>query len=125
MLCVNDGVLLSLYICTEFLCIWLGLCRISEGQSDQLEQAAEAVDQTDLQEQGLSSPENLVEREDPLGSVNGQTEVDNKENNNGHSAAEPPPLRYRNRLSFLLRYSFFCFMTKFCTQSTLLLHSLQ
>ncbi|XP_036425010.1 ensconsin isoform X9 [Colossoma macropomum] len=67
-------------------------CEYKGEQSVQLEQSVEVEDQIDIEEQGLSSQESPVEREDPLGSVNGQNEADNKENNNGPSAAEPPAI---------------------------------
>ncbi|XP_072520225.1 uncharacterized protein map7d3 isoform X5 [Salminus brasiliensis] len=62
-------------------------------QSGKLEEAAdeaaeeEEEDQKDIQEEDMSSQEGPEEREEPLGSVNGQTEVENKENNDT-SAAE-------------------------------------
>ncbi|KAL7863233.1 hypothetical protein SRHO_G00122170 [Serrasalmus rhombeus] len=67
-------------------------CENKGEQFVQLEQSVEVEDQIDIQEQGLSSQESPVEQEDPLDSVNGQNEADNKENNNGPSAAEPPAI---------------------------------
>ncbi|XP_017562581.1 ensconsin isoform X11 [Pygocentrus nattereri] len=67
-------------------------CENKGEQFVQLEQSFEVEDQIDIQEQGLSSQESPVEQEDPLDSVNGQNEADNKENNNGPSAAEPPAI---------------------------------
>ncbi|XP_049340200.1 ensconsin isoform X3 [Astyanax mexicanus] len=58
-------------------------------QSVKLDNAAEEEDQKDTQEEDASSQEGPEEREEPLGSVNGQAELENKENNNGSSAAEP------------------------------------
>uniref|UniRef100_A0A3B4E669 MAP7 domain containing 3 n=1 Tax=Pygocentrus nattereri TaxID=42514 RepID=A0A3B4E669_PYGNA len=63
-------------------------CENKGEQFVQLEQSFEVEDQIDIQEQGLSSQESPVEQEDPLDSVNGQNEADNKENNNGPSAAD-------------------------------------
>lgn len=54
------------------------------------EQSAE-VNQTDVQEQGMSSEEGQLELE--------QTKVDDKENNNGLNAAQPTGIRYRKHLS--------------------------
>lgn len=46
---------------------------------------------------GLSSGEPVVRREEPLGSVNGKPETDDKENNNGISTDETQAVRYNFR----------------------------
>lgn len=43
---------------------------------------------------GLSSGEPVEQREEPLGSVNGNPETDNKENNNGIDTDETQAMRY-------------------------------
>ncbi|XP_035525386.1 ensconsin-like isoform X10 [Morone saxatilis] len=55
----------------------------SEGQMDDMTMEG------DTDECGLSSGEPVEQREEPLGSVNGKPETDNKENNNGISTDEP------------------------------------
>ncbi|MCJ8734072.1 hypothetical protein PDJAM_G00231240 [Pangasius djambal] len=64
-------------------------CETKEDQSVPSEQKTEVVNQSDIQEQGMSSEEGQLESEEPLDSVNEQTKVDDKENNNGLSAAQP------------------------------------
>ncbi|XP_051277056.1 ensconsin isoform X10 [Dicentrarchus labrax] len=54
----------------------------SEGQMDDMTMEG------DTDECGLSSGEPVEQREEPLGSVNGKQETDNKENNNGISTDE-------------------------------------
>lgn len=49
--------------------------------------------EADTEECSLSSGD-LVEREEPLGSVNGKPETDDKENNNGISTDEIQAVRY-------------------------------
>lgn len=51
------------------------------------EQNSEVVGQFDMQKQGVSSEEGQLEFN--------QTKVDDKENNNGLSAAQPTGIRYR------------------------------
>lgn len=46
----------------------------------------------------MSSEEGRLESEEPLDGVNEQTKVDDKENNNGLSAAQPTAIRYRKQL---------------------------
>ncbi|XP_017330206.1 MAP7 domain-containing protein 2 isoform X10 [Ictalurus punctatus] len=60
-----------------------------ETKEDQSEQNTEVINQADIQEQGMSSEEGRLESEEPLDGVNEQTKVDDKENNNGLSAAQP------------------------------------
>lgn len=60
-----------------------------ETKEDQSEQNTEVINQADIQDQGMSSEEGQLESEEPLDGVNGQTKVDDKENNNGLSAAQP------------------------------------
>lgn len=67
---------------------------ISEDQSVPSE---DNINQSDIQEQGMTSEEGQLESE-PLNSVNGQSKVDDKENNNDVSAAQPTANRYRNCL---------------------------
>lgn len=50
--------------------------------------------EADTDECGLSSGEPVEQREDPLGSVNGKPETDDKENNNGMSTDEIQAVRY-------------------------------
>ncbi|XP_034161508.2 ensconsin isoform X9 [Pangasianodon hypophthalmus] len=64
-------------------------CETKEDQSVPSDQKTEVVNQSDIQEQGMSSEEGQLESEEPLDSVNEQTKVDDKENNNGFSAAQP------------------------------------
>ncbi|XP_068571144.1 ensconsin isoform X1 [Cebidichthys violaceus] len=51
-------------------------------------QSDEIAEEDDKDECGLSSGEPEAQREEPLGSVNGKPETDDKENNNGISTAE-------------------------------------
>lgn len=50
--------------------------------------------EADVDECGLSSGEPVEQREEPLGSVNGNPETDNKENNNGIDTDETQAMRY-------------------------------
>lgn len=59
------------------------------------EQNTEVINQSDIQDRGMSSEEGQLESEEPLDSMNEQTKVDDKENNNGLSAAQPTAIRYR------------------------------
>ncbi|XP_031718544.1 MAP7 domain-containing protein 2 isoform X7 [Anarrhichthys ocellatus] len=51
-------------------------------------QSDDIAEEDDKDESGLSSGEPEAQREEPLGSVNGKPEMDDKENNNGISTAE-------------------------------------
>lgn len=51
----------------------------------------------DKDESSLSFGEPVAQREEPLGSVNGKPETDDKENNNGISTDEPQAVRYDKR----------------------------
>lgn len=62
------------------------------GQSDGM-----AMEDDDKDECGLSSGEPEARREEPLGSVNGEQEAHDKENNNGRSTAESQAVRYDER----------------------------
>ena len=57
--------------------------------------------EADVDDCGLCSGEPVAQREEPLGSVNGKPETDDKENNNGISTDETQAVRYddhhRNR----------------------------
>lgn len=53
--------------------------------------------ETERDECVQSSGEAVAEREEPLGSVNGKAETDDKENSNGVSADEPQAVRYEHR----------------------------
>ncbi|KAK1804052.1 hypothetical protein P4O66_020099 [Electrophorus voltai] len=61
-------------------------CETKEHQS---EQTAEPVDQSEALDRGTPSEEGLTEREEPLGSVNGQSESAGTEQS-GPGAAQPP-----------------------------------
>lgn len=50
--------------------------------------------EADAEECGLSAGEPGEQREEPLGSVNGKPETDDKENNNGMSTDEIQAVRY-------------------------------
>lgn len=50
-----------------------------------------------IDEFGLSSGEAVPQREEPLGSVNGKPETDDKENNNGTNTDETQAVRYDYR----------------------------
>ncbi|XP_058253083.1 MAP7 domain-containing protein 2 isoform X11 [Hemibagrus wyckioides] len=64
-------------------------CETKEDQSVPSEDNIDQPDiQSDIQEQGMTSEEGQLESE-PLNSVNGQSKVDDKENNNDVSAAQP------------------------------------
>lgn len=52
--------------------------------------------EADGDECGLSSGEPVEQREEPLGSVNGNPETDNKENNNGIDTDETQAMRYNH-----------------------------
>ncbi|XP_060783783.1 ensconsin isoform X8 [Neoarius graeffei] len=60
-----------------------------ETKEDQSEQSAEVINQSDIQNRGMSSEEGQLESEEPLDRMNEQTKVDDKENNNGLGAAQP------------------------------------
>lgn len=67
------------------------VCFISLDIAGQIDdETAEA----DGDECGLSSGEPVEQREEPLGSVNGNPETDNKENNNGIDTDETQAMRY-------------------------------
>ncbi|XP_030001530.1 ensconsin isoform X6 [Sphaeramia orbicularis] len=53
---------------------------------------------TETDEGGLSSGEPIAQREEPLGSVNGKPETDDKENNNGVSTDETQAVSPKGRL---------------------------
>lgn len=53
--------------------------------------------EADGDECGLSSGDPLAQREEPLSSVNGKPETDDKENNNGISTDETQAVRYDYR----------------------------
>ncbi|XP_044060380.1 MAP7 domain-containing protein 2 isoform X14 [Siniperca chuatsi] len=56
--------------------------------SETMSQADDTTMEADTDECGLSSGELMEQREEPLGSVNGKPETDDKENNNGISTDE-------------------------------------
>lgn len=56
--------------------------------SETASQADDVAGEVDADDCGLSSGEPVEQREEPLGSVNGKPETDNKENNNGISTEE-------------------------------------
>lgn len=53
--------------------------------------------EADTDDCGLSSGELVEQRDEPLGSVNGKPETDDKENNNGISTDETQAVRYEYR----------------------------
>lgn len=57
-----------------------------------LEQNTEDIIQSDCQKQGMSLDEGPLKSE-PLNSMNEQSKVDDKENNNGLGAAQPTAIR--------------------------------
>ncbi|KAK3535847.1 hypothetical protein QTP70_021063, partial [Hemibagrus guttatus] len=63
-------------------------CETKEDQSVLSEDNKEVIDQSDIQEEGMTSEEGQLESE-PLNSVNEHRKVDDKENNNDLSAAQP------------------------------------
>lgn len=69
-------------------------CRISEDQPVPSELDAEVTDLSDNQEKDTSL-EGQLKSQEPLDGVNEQTKVDDKENNNGLSAAQPTAIRCR------------------------------
>ncbi|XP_076877324.1 LOW QUALITY PROTEIN: uncharacterized protein map7d3 [Brachyhypopomus gauderio] len=64
-------------------------CETTEHQSLQSEQAEEAEDQSEALDRGVSSEEGVVEREEPLGSVNGRSESDGAQESDPGAAQLP------------------------------------
>lgn len=58
---------------------------------------ADYATEADRDDCGLSSGEPVPQREEPLGSVNGKAETDDKENKNGMSTDETQAVRYDYR----------------------------
>ncbi|XP_046705030.1 ensconsin isoform X21 [Silurus meridionalis] len=64
-------------------------CETTEDQFVASEQETEFVNQSDIQERAMSSEEAQLKSDETLDNMNEQAKVDDKENNNGLSAAQP------------------------------------
>ncbi|XP_051514728.1 MAP7 domain-containing protein 2-like isoform X14 [Myxocyprinus asiaticus] len=64
-------------------------CENKENQAVESDQSVEEAEPSDSQEHHLPLEEPVTEREEPVGSVNGETDVDDKENSNGPSTDDP------------------------------------
>ncbi|XP_052010506.1 ensconsin-like isoform X6 [Xyrauchen texanus] len=60
-----------------------------ENQAVESDQSVEEAEPSDSQENHLTLEEPVTEQEEPAGSVNGETDVDDKENSNGPSTEDP------------------------------------
>ncbi|TTS49339.1 MAP7 domain-containing protein 3 [Bagarius yarrelli] len=81
-------------------------CEPGEDEPVTSEQNTDITDQTDIQEQGLSPEEVRLESE-TLDSTNEQSKVDDKENNNGLSAAQPTAISHSSLKAHLVEGSEF------------------